>query len=114
MEKKWFSLCLVKYRHRKMLRMMKLTLIFLTVSLWAIAADSYSQNQKLNLKMENATILDIFKEIERTSDFGFFFKHDQIDLEKRISVDIENKGIEQILKEILGDRYNYRLLANIS
>lgn len=112
MKKKWFSLCLIKCRHKKMLRMMKLTLIFLTVSFWAIAAESYSQNQKLSLKMENATILDIFKEIERTSNLGFFFKHDQIDLKRRISVNVENQGIEQILKEVLGDRYHYRLLAN--
>ncbi len=112
MKKKWFSRCLIKYRHRKMLRIMKLTLMFLSFTICAAAMDSYSQNRKLDLKMENATIIDIFKEIERTTEFGFFFKHDQIDLDKRITVHMENKDIEQVLQEILGNRYNYRFLAN--
>ncbi|OFX36225.1 MAG: hypothetical protein A2W89_13900 [Bacteroidetes bacterium GWE2_42_39] len=90
---------------------MKLTLSLLLLAVVSFATDSYSQSAKLTLKMENATLVEIFQEIERTSDIGFLFKNDQLDLKKKYIVDFEDNSVEEILKSLLGDRYSYQFIG---
>ncbi len=90
---------------------MKLTMTLLLFAVFAATAgNSYSQTARINLKMKDATLVDVFREIERTSDFGFFFKSEELDLNKLISIDLKNVSIDVVLKKILVDNYNYRIL----
>lgn len=90
---------------------MKLTIsLLLFAVLAATAGSSYSQSARINLKMKDATIVDVFREIERTSEFGFFFKNDEMDLNRRVSIDLKNATIDEILKKILVDNYSYKIL----
>lgn len=90
---------------------MKLTIMLLLfVVLSAKAGSSYSQNVRINLKMTNATLVDVFREIERTSEFGFFFKNNELDMNQRVTVDLKKASIDEILKTILADDYSYRIL----
>lgn len=90
---------------------MKLTLtLILFAALAATAGSGYSQSARINLKMQDASLVDVFREIERTSEFGFFFKSEEIDLTRRVSIDLRNVSIEEVLKKILMDNYDYRIL----
>ena len=90
---------------------MKLTtMLLLFAMITATAASSYSQNVRMNLKMKDASLIDVFREIERTSDYGFFFKSEELDLNKHVSIDLENATIDQILKKILIENYSYHIL----
>lgn len=90
---------------------MKLTLtLILFAVLAATAGSSYSQSTHINLKMQDASLVDIFREIERTTEFGFFFKSEEIDMNRKASFDLKNVSIEAVLKKILMDDYNYRIL----
>lgn len=90
---------------------MKLTSILLLFSVMAIAGRSYSQNVAFNLSMKNATIIDIFDEIERVTDYGFLFKTDQLDLKKRYNVELKDAKIETLMKQILdSDTYSYQII----
>ncbi|MDP2888510.1 MAG: carboxypeptidase-like regulatory domain-containing protein, partial [Bacteroidota bacterium] len=90
---------------------MKLTLtLLLFAALAATASSGYSQSARINLKMQDASLVDVFREIERTSEFGFFFKSEEIDLTRRVSIDLRNVSIEEVLKKILMDNYDYRIL----
>ena len=62
----------------KWFKIMKLTFFILTISFLSVNAASYSQSTKLNLKLTNQTLSDVFEEIERQSDFYFLFKNDEI------------------------------------
>ncbi len=112
MKKKLFLLCHRKYSIRKTLLVMKLTFCMLLLAAMSFATESYSQTAKLNLKMENVTIVNIFQEIERSSDVGFLFKNDQLDLEKKYSINVEDKSVEEVLEMLLGDAYSYRFIGN--
>ncbi|TKG89433.1 SusC/RagA family TonB-linked outer membrane protein [Puteibacter caeruleilacunae] len=87
----------------KLLRIMKLTLVLMLVIVCTLSAETYSQNAKLNLSMKDASIVEIFKEIERTSEYGFFFKNDQLNLDKRYSINLKNATIEEVLETVLGE-----------
>ena len=82
-------LCFAQRRWEKIIRVMKLTItLLLFAALAATAGSTYSQTARINLKMQDATLVDVFREIERTSEFGFFFKSEELDLNKRISIDL--------------------------
>ncbi len=91
---------------------MKLTFCMLLLAAVSVATESFSQSAKLKLKMENATLVEIFQEIERTSDIGFLFKNDQLDLTKKYSINVENNSVEEILRMLLGDKYSYRFIGD--
>ncbi len=84
----------------QILRKMKLTLLFFLLALLnGIAANSYSQSMKLTLKMENARIEEVLSRIEDQSKFRFFYT-DEVNVDKRVSVDISDESIDNLLDKI--------------
>ena len=103
--------CFAQRRWKKITRVMKLTITLLLFAVMAATAGStYSQTARINLKMKDASLVDVFREIERTSEFGFFFKNEELNLNQRVSIDMKDATIEEILKRILVDNYDYRIL----
>lgn len=111
MKKCYDLLCFAQRRMKKFIRIMKLTITLLLFAVLAATAGStYSQNLRINLKMTDATLVDVFREIERTSEFGFFFKNEELNMNQRVSIDLKDASIDEILKKILVDNYSYRIL----
>lgn len=94
----------VKSLFYQILRKMKLTLLLLFVTvLTGIAADSYSQSTKLTLRLENVRIEDLLNKIEDQSQFRFFY-NEEINLDKKISIDVSTETITNILEKIFADK----------
>jgi len=111
MKKCYDLLCFAQRRWKKTIRAMKLTIaLMLFAVLVSTAGSTYSQNVRINLKMTDASLVDVFREIERSSEFGFFFKNEELDMNKRVSIDLKNATIDDILKNILIDNYSYRII----
>ena len=90
--------------------MARMTLILLLAGLLQVSAKSYSQNTKLSLELHNETVAAILNQIEEQSDYRFFYDNEQVDLTKRLNVEIENKGIEEILDQLFaGTRISYEI-----
>jgi TonB-linked SusC/RagA family outer membrane protein len=96
---------------KKLLLVMKLSTIFLFLTVMAFSANTFSQETQFDLKVKNASIIQVFDEIERITDYGFLFKTDQLDLHKQYTFDLKNADIERILNEVLNkDLYSYKLI----
>lgn len=67
----------------------------------AFANTTYAQETQISIQVENINIKEVFREIERKSDFVIFVFDNDIDSEKRISVNIENQTIDRILDIVL-------------
>ena len=77
----------------------------------ALAAGTYGQETRFDLKVKNATVIEVFDEIERVTEFGFLFKTDQLDLSRRYTLDIKKADIDKILNEIIDkNQYNYTVI----
>ena len=76
---------------------MKLTTLLLIVSLVKIQASSYSQNTKLSLKFKEATVEQVFNKIESISEYRFLFESNQIDLYRKVSLNVDKQKIDDIL-----------------
>jgi len=95
---------LIKWRITKLLRIMRITTLLLLIGLMqTYATNSYSQNTKLSLKMENASIETILSKIEKISEFHFFFRSNEINSNDRHTIDASEQTIDEVLNSLLKD-----------
>jgi TonB-linked SusC/RagA family outer membrane protein len=80
---------------------MRLIVFLFFVSLVHVSASVYSQKTKLNIKLENATLQQVFSAIQDQSEFDFFYKNEQIPADARVSVQYQDEAIEVVLDKIL-------------
>ncbi len=94
------------------LRIMKIfSLLFILGISTVLAGNSYSQNTKLSVQVENGSIVDIFDEIQNQSEFVVFYKDIHIDTDKKVSVNLKDKNVEEILNIALeGSKLKYEIL----
>jgi TonB-linked SusC/RagA family outer membrane protein len=86
-------------------------LIIVTGISGALAAPSYSQVTKVSLDLENTTLEKVMDEIERQSEFYFIFNQKQIDVNRVVDVQAENRLITDILPELFdGTNVNFAVL----
>ncbi len=94
------------------LRKMKLTIFILTLSiLSSFAAQTYSQTTKLTLAENNSTLLNVLRAIEGQSEFKFFY-NEKIDVNKTVSVEVNEKSVIEILDNVLANTtVKYKVLG---
>ena len=86
---------------KKTFLIMKLNLALLILSTFSALATSYSQNTRVNVSVENGTIVDIFNQIENQSEFRVFYRADEIDLGKKYTVNYNNEQVGVMLADLL-------------
>ena len=90
---------------------MKLTMIFLLVALIHVSASVYSQQTKLSISIQNASVKEVLKQIEDQSDFFFLYKNENIDVNRIVTVDIKEKSIEYLLDQVFkGTTVSYEVV----
>ena len=90
-------------------RRMKLILFLVFVTFFQLSAvNSYAQETSINLKLSNVSLKEAIQAIEKQTEFVFFYSTEEIDLTKRVDVNIRKGDIESILKDVFSD-YSYRI-----
>jgi TonB-dependent starch-binding outer membrane protein SusC len=80
---------------------MKLTGFLILVTLVQVSASVYSQNTLLSLSMKNSSLKDVFREIEKQSEFTFLYNNSKIDVDREVSVEFKSSKVEDILDKVL-------------
>ncbi len=94
----------------KFLLRMKLLSFFLLVSVTMVTANSYSQQTKFNMNLRNVTVRQIFQEIEDNSDFIFLYSEKSVDVDRKVTVDVNNQTVNVILDQIFeGTKNSYEI-----
>ncbi len=97
----------------KILRIMKITFVLLVAFGLSVSATGLSQSKKLTLSLKNATLLEIFQEIEANTDLGFLYKNDQIDQNKTYSVNAKDQEVYEVLDQLLNEaNYTFTIIEN--
>ena len=77
-----------------------------------MATGTYSQT--INLNIRDASIIQVLEKIEQQTDYGFMFKTDQLNLDKRYSLNLNRAKIEAVMSELLDKEiYSYRIIDRI-
>lgn len=102
MKKYRYEMCGFYGRIKKILFVMKLTILAFFLGLISLSASTtYSQNKKISLGMEGATLLEVIKQIESQSEFVFIYKSEAVNLNKRVNVKVEGTTVDKVLENVL-------------
>lgn len=66
-----------------------------------IVSASELQTHYMSVQLENATLKELFDIIEEKFDYSFLIRNNDINLDERVSFDISNKSVEEILTNAL-------------
>ncbi|MDL2281990.1 TonB-dependent receptor [Parabacteroides sp. OttesenSCG-928-G06] len=91
---------------------MRLTCILFLFTIGLMyATDNYAQTTMINLQAQEQPLEAVLKEIEKQSEFDFFFNNKHVNLDSKVSVAAENKNIFTVLDEIFeGTNVKYTVL----
>ena len=85
-------------------RIMKLTVLISLCFVITVAANTYSQTTKLSLKLTNTSVKDVLSQVEAKSDFIFLYNIEELNENQKVSIDLENASINEILDAVLKDQ----------
>jgi TonB-linked SusC/RagA family outer membrane protein len=93
----------------KIFKVMRNTLLLILITALQVSAiDTYSQNTKLSLNLNNVTVANVLEEIENKSEFYFLFNAKLIDVKREVSISMEDTKISDILTSLFsGTEVNY-------
>ncbi len=95
---------LFKVCSKKTLRIMKLTVFFLLVTIFNVfGSKTYSQNARLNLDMKDVPIQTVLNAIEGQSEFFFLYSSKMIDVNQKVDINVADKKITEVLDELLAN-----------
>lgn len=83
-----------------LIRIMKLTTFLLLITFMGVQATVYSQTTELNLKAQNSTVKEILRQIEDQSEFFFMYNDRKVDVNRKVSIDLEKKSIDEVLQSL--------------
>ena len=91
---------------------MKLSVIMLFICVGlAYASDSYSQNVLLNIDVNNKSVQEVLDEIEKQSDFHFFYNNKQVNTSRIVSIKSKQKNVFNVLEQLFsGTNISYKVL----
>jgi len=82
----------------KGLFIMKIVLfLILTSTFNLLATGTYSQTTRLSLSLNQTSIKQVLKEVERSSEFYFLYNNELIDVERKVDIQVDNELVSSIL-----------------
>lgn len=89
---------------RKPLRIMRFSLFLFIMSIFqAQAISGFAQKTEISLNFKNASVATVLSKIEENSNFYFLCNRALVDLDRTISIQVDNQLVENILAEIFND-----------
>jgi TonB-dependent starch-binding outer membrane protein SusC len=74
---------------------------------------AFSQDAMITFNRKNITLQELFNIIESNSDYHFFYNNDEVDVFRKIDINIEKKTVKRALEEIFKDLpYTFREFEN--
>lgn len=99
--------------HKKLLRIMKLTVLINLLFLSTICANSFSQKNSFTMTLKDVTVKDVIKTIEASSDFRFFYNDELSDVSRKVNVNFNETPLEEILSQLFDNTgITYKFLEN--
>jgi len=97
----------------KLITIMKISIVLLLICTFSVSASVQLQAQKLTLTMENATMRQVFNEIEKKTGLTFFYVDEQVDVNRTVSLALNDKPVEEVLDQLFDKtQLKYKVFDN--
>ena len=82
---------------------MKLTVVLLSVGMMGVHAKSFSQKNRMDVSIKNGTLTEVFKQIQKQTDYLIFYKDDLLIKKETdaLDLDLKNATISDVLDKAL-------------
>jgi TonB-dependent starch-binding outer membrane protein SusC len=84
-------------RHFVSFRLFALLLCFFSA---AMTFTTSAQESKITLKFKKVTLSEVLNQIEKKSSYSFLVRSSDVNLKEVVSIDVENKSVEDILTQL--------------
>ena len=81
----------------KLVRTMKLIIVFLMVSVSALFANVAAQDMKLDLRVEHKSLIEVMDLLKQKSGFSFIYSAAEVESVTGITMDVRDKTIREVL-----------------
>ena len=93
---------------------MKLTILLFLIGIFAASGKTYSQQGRFNLNYRNVTIKEVFNEIKLQSDLHFFYSNDDLDISRKVDIQVADASVEDILNQVFDSSdIHYKIVDNV-
>ncbi len=104
---------LLSKKRAGLLSKMKYCLVISTLCMLPLHAANCDDSEQISLSVNNVTLKSALTQIEKITDYNFFYENSDIDLDKKVSVKVENKCIEYVLSELFNvSEFDCKLISN--
>jgi TonB-linked SusC/RagA family outer membrane protein len=94
----------------KILLRMKLLTVLMFCVFAVSAAESYSQATKFNIRLNDATVRQVFEAIEENSEFILLYNEKSVNVNRKVNVKVKNETVESVLDQVFeGTQNEYRI-----
>ena len=106
MKKRWLKNAISgeKIWLRKMFLRMNYLTCFLLVGILSASAKVYSQEETISLKMNNASLMEVFSEITRKTGYDFLYNYDAVQQKGNVNVSVETVQLKKLLSDLLASK----------
>lgn len=100
--------------HERLLKFKQHLVVYLAACVMlSMPLSAYAHSFKISIKKSNVTIATILKDIEKQSDYTFFYSDNQLKMNKKVSIDLQDAPIEKLLNEVFRNSgYTYKIIQN--
>ena len=89
---------------------MKLLVCFILLGSAVYAADQIFGSSKFNFKLRNATVGEIFENIEKNSEYILLYNEKWVDVNRRVDIDVSDQTVDIVLDQVFKNTGNtYRI-----
>lgn len=82
----------------------QIVLVFLFMSFWGSMVMSYAQSSQLTLTIKDETVLQVLQTIEKQSGYTFVYDVNEVDLNRKVSLNLKNKPITEVLNTLFANQ----------
>src|SRR5688572_17880167 len=86
----------------KAVRIMKLTTALLIIGCLHVSAKGLSQEEKVTLTLKNASIPQLFKSIEKVTEYRFAYSNDILPRDFLVNISVKETPVSSVLQTALG------------
>lgn len=94
-------------------RVMKMTFVLLLSCGLNLNATVRAQLTTVTLSMENVKVGEVFQELKKQTQLDFFYSNNEVNVDKRVSIDVKDAPLDQVLREVLGADFTYEWMENL-
>lgn len=92
---------------------MKLTCFLMCCLLFNVQAAVKAQGQTVSLKLEQVSVAEAIRQLKEQTQLDFFFSNKQVDVDRKVSLDLQDIRLDEALKMLLGESYSYEFLDDM-